>query len=643
MFQTVPLWTPSSVEITIRGMGGVDATPQAVPFASAHPYLSLTILEITLDDPRLGFRRLIEELGKKGLKSRAGQRSLAASGIGDDFYSTDGVEWLTNPAYDLDALIIRCDQEPGWAPESSAYRNIEYKIVVALRRNKLVAIHTDLSSLKDSIQSWLDRRPPPPFRRISEGVMHAAFIRGDTKGLWLRGTHARRTTKADSKNLSGRRLEDALLPHEDSSFAMGSARTMLPTDLGLGALTGILGTTPRNSQIWSSPTDGAVDFLAKANDALILVDGILDKGISVAQPFPLLARREQDFDAVFGAFDLSLLDPDSIAPGIANGIEILESATLLSEAGISVDGSSSSPNFTLHVGLDGSLDGAIGGQLVEKHGTASYSFGFRGEPTNGPPVRRILEALNAHGNELLTIYYESGHTVVDRSLWKRELRILPFPNWEFFDFADFAIDCEKPAVKGDQAIHDATAQPGDNSLFGWVVRHFSNGWLICDDGSGEIADFVHLSDEPDAKLSLIHVKGADSTGIRRQVAVGPYEVVASQAAKNSRYLSPDALRTALENPRIEHPACWTSGRRVPDRSEFLEMLSYRRSVDPNHVVIIQPHVSELLHAQVRNERERGLDHSHGVLRMSLLEALLNTARSAVVGSGSDLYVWGAKL
>jgi hypothetical protein len=62
----------------------------------------------------------------------------------------------------------------------------------------------------------------------------------------------------------------------------------------------------------------------------------------------------------------------------------------LSEAGISVDGSSSSPNFILHVGLDGSLDGAIGGQLIEKYGTVSYSFGFLGEPTDGPPVRRII-------------------------------------------------------------------------------------------------------------------------------------------------------------------------------------------------------------------------------------------------------------
>jgi hypothetical protein len=624
-------------------MGGGDGTPLAVPFASVHPHLSLTILEITLADPRLGFRRLVEELGKRGLKSKAGRRSLAAAGVSDDLYSLDGVEWLADAAYDLEALVIRCDQEPGWASEETPYRNTEFKIVVALRRDTLVAIHTDLSTLKDSLLTWLDRSPPPPFRRVSEGVMHAAFIRGDTKALWLRGTHTRRTTKADTKNLSGRRVDDTLLPHEDSSFAMASARTMLPTNLGLAALAGTLGTTPRNSRIWGAPTSGPADFLAKTNDALSLVDDVLVKGLAVEQPFPLLARREEDLDMVHGAFDFSLLDPDSIAPGINNGVEILESATLLSEASISIDGSSSSSNFTLHVGLNGSLDGAIGGQLIQKRGTVSYSFGFRGEPTNGPPVRRILDALNAHGNELLTIYYESGHTVVDRSLWKRELRALPFPNWEFHDFSGFTIDCEKPDAKGDQAIHDAIARPGDNSLFGWVVRHLARGWLICDDGGGEIADFIHLSDEPDAKLSLIHIKGADTVSLKRQVAVGPYEVVASQATKNVRYLAPEALRNALENPRIERPASWTNGVRVPDRAEFLEMLDYRRSIDPNHVIIIQPHVSELLHTQARIDRERGLDHSRGVLRMSLLEALLNTARSAIVGSGADLYVWGAKL
>jgi hypothetical protein len=46
------------------------------------------------------------------------------------------------------------------------------------------------------------------------------------------------------------------------------------------------------------------------------------------------------------------------------------------------------------------------------------------------------------------------------ALWKRELRTLPFPNWQFYDLTGVDLDHEKPPVQGDQAIHDATGAVG---------------------------------------------------------------------------------------------------------------------------------------------------------------------------------------
>jgi len=40
--------------------------------------------------------------------------------------------------------------------------------------------------------------------------------------------------------------------------------------------------------------------------------------------------------------------------------------------------------------------------------------------------------------------------------------------------------------------------------FAWVVEKVGPGWLTCDDGSGEVADFVHIA--PDETLTLLHVK-----------------------------------------------------------------------------------------------------------------------------------------
>jgi hypothetical protein len=433
-----------------------------VPLALTCPYVSLTLLEIRLGDPRAGFSKLVLELQTKSLNSRQGVRTVAAVGIADDFYYRDDVQWMIDEIHDAQAFVVRCNDLPTWMKVDSGFVQTEYHIVVALRRNNLVAVHTDLPSLRDGIQTWLNRSPAPPFRRISEGFMNAAFVKGDTKGLWLRGTHARRTTKADTKNISGGRLDDALLP-EDSSFAMGSVRVFLPDDLGLAALSGSVGITPRKSQLWASAADDIADFFAKANDALVLVEDALKAGLTVDQPFPLLARREEEVSTVSGAFDFSLIDPADLAPTISTNAELVESAALLSRATIELEGNSSSSNFTLLVGLDGTIGGALSAHIEDKGGSVRLHFGFRGEPTNGPPVREVLNALNSHGDDLLTIYYESGHTVVEHAVWKRELRTSPFLNWEFFDMTGFDIKQEKPAVSGDQAIHKAIGDRYQNS------------------------------------------------------------------------------------------------------------------------------------------------------------------------------------
>ncbi len=514
---------------------GYQDSISPVPAAAMTPFLSLTILEITIDDLEVGYGRLVEEVGKRALKCRRGRRSIAASGIQAEDCDEHGFGWAADADHSLDAMVVQCEHHPGWMKEDHIYTDREHKLVILLRRRALVAVHADLPGLRDSIQSWLDNSPPPPFRRITEGVMHAAFIRGDAKGLWLRGTHARRTTKADSKkNISGRRLSDALLPHEDSSFAMGSARAALPSDINLNALSGIIGSTPRKSQMWARATASMADFLAQADDALSMVEDVMSAGITMDQPYPLLARKEENLGVVKGAFDFSIfLDAANIASVPNVDPDLAEAAELLSDSILEIQGSSTSSNFVLQVGEHGAICGSLSGRINAGKDCVTFNFfGYKGEPTNGPPVRRILTALNLYADSLLTIYFESGHTVVEKALWKREIRSAPFPNWEFHDLRPFDITCEKPPVKGDQKkIHDAIGVAGDTSLFAWVVQHYANGWLICDDGSGEVADFIHISPDRDATLSLIHVKGAASSTARRQIAVGPYEVVSSQAAK----------------------------------------------------------------------------------------------------------------
>lgn len=617
--------------------------PKDVPtdLDNCAPYFSITTLEITSDDPTWQFAQINRILRKRAVKIRKGQAKIIADGVAGSALQASDLDWLASETSDLDAFIVRRDRPPSWLKAEGAYIDTSHDLTISLRIGRLIAIQTDLPSLKDAIQQWLDKPPRPPVRRVPQGTLHAALLQGEAKGLWLRGAHARRATKADTKHISGPRLQDALLPHEDSSFALGSARAALPADLDLKALSGTIGTTPRRSSIWGSGTDSISDFLMKARDALLLIEDRLATGVSIDQPYPQLASKEEELLSVRGAFDISLLDPTDLR--LAGGSEeLVDAAETLHRSIISVVGQDDSCDFVLKVGEKGSVGGELRGRVAEEGGSLTLRFGYPSEPTNEPPVRKALDALRGYGSDILTVYYESGHTIVDRAVWRTDFRASPFPNWRFRSFAEFDITKEKPSRDGTQSIHDAIGKHRDNSLFGWVVQYFSSGWLICDDGPGEIADFVHIASDSDATLSLIHVKGAANTSPSRQIAVGPYEVVASQATKNLQYLSTGLLLDRLKKSSITRPACWVDGLRVDDRTSFLETLACRTARDTNEVVIVQPHVREATYQVAHSDKARTGGSLHNRLRLNLLEALLNSARASVVGLGADLHVIGSK-
>jgi hypothetical protein len=271
-------------------------------------------------------------------------------------------------------------------------------------------------------------------------------------------------------------------------------------------------------------------------------------------------------------------------------------------------------------------------------GRVRFNFGFDNDSTltNLPAVRAVKDALE-YSEELLSVYYDSGHMVDGRSIWKREVRSVPFPRWKFEDFSGFDIAKEKPG-KSPNEIDSKIGLNGDDSLFHWVMQFYSTGWLTCDDGAGEVADFVHVS--PEGTLSLVHVKAANSTAGQRRIAVGTYEVVASQAAKNLVNLDPDSLHARLSSSTGMTRATWIDGVREADRSVFLDALEARSASDELRVVIVQPHVSESTYGPLR--LARGSNASEDFYRLNLLETLLNTIRGSVTSVGADMDVIASK-
>jgi hypothetical protein len=321
--------------------------------------------------------------------------------------------------------------------------------------------------------------------------------------------------------------------------------------------------------------------------------------------------------------------------------EMIEVAEVLQRAKLTVTGTPSSSDFQLHVDMDGSSAGTLQATVRMNGDAVVFNFGYDpgNSPTNPVPLRNVLDALE--NDDLFAVYYDSGHVVTQSGIWHRNVNSAPFPHWRFHDFSGFDIGIEKPPGKNLAEIHARVGSAGDRSLFGWVVRHYSSGWLICDDGPGEVADFVHIS--PDAVLSLIHVKGAHSTSQNRGVSVSAFEVVASQAAKNSRRLDDLGILSETLMIAFSGRAAWTDGRRVPDRADFLEALGSLMPSDKKQVVIVQPHVSELTRQRILASADiQGSTPSPELFRLSSLETLLHTTRAAAVAVGADLDVIGSR-
>jgi hypothetical protein len=596
------------------------------------PFASLMILQSTGPNRDLAVSVLSNRMTLAARKVRTGNRAeVVASGIaGAGGYLRTGAD--DEGIDEVWAFVYRTDREPSWSAGRPEFTDTKYELGLIIRRNDLIGIHCS-GPLRSKLQNWLDRPPRPQLERVEPAILNGAFLTGEAKGLWLRGAQAPTAGRPDSKQITGRSVQASLNPFEDGGYALGSARVAF-AGVPERALRGTVGTTPRNSIVWNRSTVSFDEFVAVTMDVLTLVEEIAGSGGGVEQPFRVLAQRATSLAGVSGAFDIVVSGADSLLAGPDGDEDLVDALAVLEHATLTVQEIDGSADFTIDVGGERGTAGSLRCSVVQGRSDFRLDIGLNVDrPATNPVVtREILDALRAASDQI-SVYYDSGHVFYGRSIWRRQIRNDPFPNWHFEDFTGYDITKEKPAGKRARDIHEAIAKDGDTSLFAWVVAHYSDGWLICDDGSGEVADFVYLS--PEGELSLIHVKAAGKGG--RLVSVGYYEEVTTQATKNLDHLDQDELYRVLASPKIANPACWTEGERVADRSEFLEQLRGRPARQKKFVVILQPHVSQALYQRVQPSTG-SVPVGAGGYRLMQLETLLNANRGPVTGLGADLWV-----
>lgn len=603
-----------------------------VPARDLRPYKSVLVLMYENVEPSTAMSMLHRKLRELISKTRGDQEvEIVAEGISDEEFRQLNLDVDPEESITLDAVLSVHSGSPSWATKEFEYRDSVHRLCIWTSRSNLVAISCD-GALEEKIQRWLDSVPAPIFRRVSVGALNATLLSGDARGLWLRATHGHRRTKADSKTLSGQNLREALSPLEDGTFTMGSARAEYVPDVNYRALTGIVGVTPRRAKVWFQASQSLLDYLACICDLLRALTECIAAGLSDDAPFPWLAAEVRDLSLVSEAFEITWCSVDDL-PASEITPEIEAAARTLDRSTLIVRGATKAPDFEVEVGLDGRTGGTLGCKVATSGSGVRLTFGFRGTPSDPAMTREVLDALGH--TQLLSVHYESGHAITHGAVWTAKAQDAPFPGWQWFDYAGYEVCREKPGLKNPQDIHDAIGTPGENSLFSWVVAQFSGrGFLTCDDGANEVADFVLLGD--DDELTLIHVKAAGSANPARGISASKLEVVSSQATKNLRYLDQETLEAALRVSPVPKPAVWLYGNREGDRSNMLDHLKHRSVRAPAKVLIIQPHTTRGMQASAASTP----DTTDG-RRLRLAETLLNGARGAAVASGSDLSVGGA--
>lgn len=595
------------------------------------PYISALVIQYTgtmLDKALHVLRAQIEET----VNRHRGTVAIVATDL-EDALTVDPVPETPDqdpPAADqIIGFIYRQTVVPAWLKPDSQFVDTRHYSAVMVRSGSLVAIHAE-RNVRDAVIRWIRGNPSPPFRLIPTHFMNQALLQGDTRTLSLHGTHPRQRRKADSKSMHGADLRSALNPFEDSTFAFSSARAEVDEDTHTG-LQGVVGATPTRSHVWNRPGESFGDFRLAILDVLADIANAM-VGAGLDQPFPLLATEVDSLTGVEHAFELAALGAEEVRSMPDANDDIIGAAEALDGAQLDVVQSGPSPDFILAVGF-GATAGHLAVHATTAGDTASFTFGIQGTPTDAGPTAKIRDVLTAHP-ELLSAYYGSGHTIAYGKITRTFIRPVPFTNWDWWPVGSCDVSAEKPAGDG-LVMHSRIGLPGDSSVFAWVVDKIGSGWLTCDDGPGEVADFVHLA--PDETLTLVHVKGAHNASVNRQVSASAFEVVVGQATKNVGFLNAGELHARLSLPANLTRATWKDGVRQTDRTGFLAALLARAGWAPFRVMVVQPH---MMFARYQTLKTPGVPATEDLLRLQRLESLLNSARGSVVGLGGDLVAVG---
>jgi hypothetical protein len=550
-------------------------------------------------------------------------------------------------------------KEPSWlAVVDPAIRDEVNQLVIVCRLKGYIGVYCSDSAIKGVILKGIIDATDPVLKRfepVPKQVLDGAFMGGQARTLWLSGIHRRTAVKADSKILSGIRLQSALNPLEDQSYHYTAARSVAKLKAGERPV----GIAHGKASLWLSTTKNWTEFCDMVVEILEAISAVYGTSKAKSYQMPFLAEPVDDGASLGQPFDISFVPPELLTLGPddldqgerewaekwAYGCEFVNVRSVQDEV-------------VAEARQNGKDLGTVKLKVEAKRGRLKLTAGGDKDATADDEEWTALMAACANPR-WLKIRFDSGKTLSDGHFYQMQFRDYPFTGWKFVALAEgksggFDATKEKP-VNGTNAF-DVTMIGKQDSLFCWVLKNWfglagfgsNTGFLFCDDGANEIADFIHLDLAPDdgfqPRLTLIHVKGSKSAGTTRAVSVSDYEVVCGQAVKNLRSLEGIHLADIADQGKGKAvaKATWKDGKIVGDRVALIAALKSLGTNYRRRVVILQPRVTEtaLRNGQaLLNKNSKSMEAN----RLRQLNTLLLEAEMGCRALGADFHVFGSDI
>ncbi|WP_156407961.1 hypothetical protein [Ensifer sp. Root127] len=533
----------------------------------------------------------------------------------------------------LRTIIYEEVRSPAWAPANTLTDKTHQFIIIAVQGAR-AALNASDGAMRDRILKGLKLARPVP-RAIIE-----SFVGDEASVLHLSGVHTPTAVKPNSKSLTGSALEHALDPLGDQTFVLSAVRSR-PSVPGLTDAKNrpvSIGAAPSSGRIWIGRQKSLDEFVETMERVF------LHAQTAPASPrFAMLAQQITDVSAVQDAYEISVTPKDLLSEDVVDPADYAFARKWAYDATFEVippaKGAASGLSFTVECTLLGVAlgqadiavtftDGVVGLALTWKNPAASSTVDHQ-------ECRRALTDV-----DMVKIHYESGHAIAQGRCYSSQYTDQPF-DWTFQSFQGFDVEKEKPALVKGQSLASAIGVNGDNSLFAFVLEKVfvdaagrPAGWLACDDGSMELADFIHL--DPTKKVvTLVHVKASGSAKVNRQASVSDFEIVVSQAVKNLRHLERRPLGTELTKGKGKKigSAVWKDGVRQKNRDDFIKAIEQLPDRYKKVAMVVQPRLTQ---SEV-TACEALTNGSNRLLRMKQLSTLLLASRLSAMACGAELY------